>query len=221
MSRKNNKEQNKISQDRYYELLLRNFTEADKQRIEKAYEQAWKAKNFEIENYWKRTIYFWGFQTVIFAGFCTISAQKPIGEDRSLIFCIICVGFITALAWFLTNKGSKTWQENWENHVDMLEDYVTGPLYKIISKQSYSVSKINLEISRFIMFLWAIFMIRYLLQYTTFIPSNSNGIAYLEITCVILTIYITIQFFHKGKSSNNTPKAKEFFWRENIFKEKS
>ncbi|MGH8568044.1 MAG: hypothetical protein ACREXU_08475, partial [Gammaproteobacteria bacterium] len=30
------------------------------------------------------------------------------------------------------NRGSKFWQENWENHVDLLEDQIMGPLYKTV-----------------------------------------------------------------------------------------
>ena len=41
-------------------------------------------------------------------------------------YVLACVGLIFSLAWFLTNRGSKYWQENWENHVDMLEDGTTG-----------------------------------------------------------------------------------------------
>ena len=38
--------------------------------------------------------------------------------------------FFFSLAWTLVNKGSKFWQKNWEAHIDMLEENVTGNLYE-------------------------------------------------------------------------------------------
>jgi hypothetical protein len=75
---------------------------------------------------------------------------------------------VFACAWYLVNCGSKYWQENWENHVDMLEDDVIGPLYKAIlhrpkikhltdfvaGPKAISVSKINLIVSLFTVFVW-------------------------------------------------------------------
>jgi hypothetical protein len=66
-------------------------------------------------------------------------------------------------------KGSKYWQENWEKHVDWLEDDVMGPLYKRVLAYKYgkagrllptkpypfSVSKINQLLSFAICLVWA------------------------------------------------------------------
>ena len=91
-------------------------------------------------------------------------ADKPFNA-----YVIACVGLIFSLAWFLTNRGSKYWQENWENHVDMLEDHITGPLYKTVLHRPkpegfmakaiegpapYSVSQINQWVSFFTIAVW-------------------------------------------------------------------
>ena len=34
------------------------------------------------------------------------------------------------IAWFYIEKGSGTWQKNWELHIDFLEDHITGKLHK-------------------------------------------------------------------------------------------
>lgn len=58
------------------------------------------------------------------------------------------LGFLFSVAWILANKGSRHWQKNWEKHMDLLEDYVTGPLYKTFSSNSsYSLATINLYLS--------------------------------------------------------------------------
>ena len=84
-------------------------------------------------------------------------------------YVIACVGLVFSLAWFLTNRGSKFWQENWEYHVDMLEGQVTGPLYRTVLHRPtqknflsryvegpapYSVSQMNQWVSLFTIAVW-------------------------------------------------------------------
>jgi hypothetical protein len=205
----------KITQEEYYRRLLRNQTADDRNRIEKAYEQAWHARDFEIDNYWKRTLYFWGFQVASFAGYFKLVLKNEAHEP--LLFCVSCIGFITALAWVLANKGSKAWQENWEKHIDMLEDYITGPLYKIVSNQSYSVSRVNLGVSRFFSVFWFVLAIYYGRIYLKLITTQSDGIAWLEILCGCLTAFTALNLIILGKSHNKTINKKIFFIRPNIF----
>src|SRR5260370_35684849 len=75
---------------------------------------------------------------------------------------VCCLGFLLSLGWYLVNRGSKYWQENWERHVDLLETNEIGPLYKTtISPEEfplfrfwggypYYVTKINQLISLFL-----------------------------------------------------------------------
>jgi hypothetical protein len=68
---------------------------------------------------------------------------------------VSCIGLILSTSWYLVNRGSKYWQENWERHVDLLEDEFAGPLYKMtIADEQFhwwkllkgfpvSVSKVN------------------------------------------------------------------------------
>lgn len=77
-----------------------------------------------------------------------------------------------SLSWILVNKGSKKWQENWEAHIDMLEDKITGPIYKIVldkEKYNYSVSKINLNVSRFVLFIWGVLLLNFLYTYRCYL----------------------------------------------------
>ncbi len=85
-------------------------------------------RQFEIELYWKRATYFWGLITATFAGyFAILSSGTAIVERDFLAFILACIGCVLTFAWFMVDKGSKQWQANWEAHVDMLEDKVTGP----------------------------------------------------------------------------------------------
>ena len=72
------------------------------------------------------------------------------------------------MTWYFVNRGSKYWQQNWEHHVDLLEDDVYGPIYKVVVENDdtrfwnlwgafpFSVSKLNQTVS---LYLVAIFIL--------------------------------------------------------------
>ena len=120
-------------------------------KIAKAYEQAAKTREFEIGLYWKRAGYFWAFIASIYTAFFSVQKEfyynKHAGFTHGALPLLVlsALGFFFCLAWLLSSYASKHWQKNWENHIDLLEDFVTGPLYKIYSAgASFSVSKINI-----------------------------------------------------------------------------
>jgi hypothetical protein len=59
---------------------------------------------------------------------------------------------------YLSASGSKFWQENWESHIDMLEDEIEGRLHKTVWLQNgqtrWSVSRINQRLSFFFIAFW-------------------------------------------------------------------
>jgi len=138
-------------------------------KAEKALEHALDIRKFEISLYWQRATYFWALITVAFAGYFAVLGAEHLDKKEYLAYVISCIGFVFTWAWFLVNRGSKYWQENWENHVDMLEDTVVGPLYKTVLYRSsegnfiekfvtgplaISVSKINQWVSFFTLGIW-------------------------------------------------------------------
>ncbi len=174
-----------ISKEEYEKLFVNDKADA---KIKATYDKAWEAKNFEIENYWKRANYFWAFQVASFAGYFAVLSSDAYLKNPQILYSVICIGFISSLAWVFINIGSKTWQRHWENHVDMLEDKVTGPLYKIITeKKTYSVSKINEIISRFFATIWVILGIEYFIEHVSF---KWNGIENIDIVVVLSTIAV-------------------------------
>ena len=138
------------------------------EKAEKALNLALDIRKFEIGLYWQRTAYFWALIAAAFAGYFAILGATHLEDQKYLAFIISCVGLVFSFAWYLVNCGSKFWQENWENHVDILEDDVVGPLYKTILHRPpdrawheyisgplpISVSKINLIVSLFTIFVW-------------------------------------------------------------------
>lgn len=138
-------------------------------KAESALHHALDIRKFEIGLYWQRATYFWALITATFAGYFAVLSAVNMPDKEFNAFILACLGLIFSLAWFLTNRGSKYWQENWENHVDMLEDEVTGPLYKTILHRPknqnlilraiegpapFSVSQINQWVSLFTITIW-------------------------------------------------------------------
>lgn len=166
-----------------------------------ALEKAHEIRKFEIELYWKRTAYFWTIIAAIFAGFFLMASKNNAidSEMNSLYLPLIAfTGFVFSYAWFLVNKGSKFWQENWEYHIDSLENNITGPLYKtvlckrdnvnsekmkwkdyITSSESISVSKVNLFIALFTMSVWAILFLSTITSFFGILSSSVLMLAFI------------------------------------------
>jgi len=135
----------------------------------RALQCALDVRKFEIELYWKRAAYFWTLNAAALAGYALILTKA--GRDpQPLAFTVSCVGVVVSTGWYLVNRGSKYWQENWERHVDCLEDGAMGPLYKTTIAEErfpfwslggypYSVSKVNQLVSMFVSLLWVVLAI--------------------------------------------------------------
>jgi len=147
--------------------------------VEKALENAIKNREFEIQMYWNRAKYFWLFVSALWVAlgkllydwhFLDGSQQNNLYQFVTL-FVLSCVGMGLSFAWYMVNKGSKFWQENWEHQINFLENEIIGPSYKtVLSNETikkravfdqkwlgpfpYSVSKINVFISLSSTLLW-------------------------------------------------------------------
>ncbi len=135
---------------RYFETLaLPNYPPAKPPppSLVNVLDRAHELRKFEIEHYWKRAQYFWGFQVAIFAAFGLLWKETTTSPWQPLAFALTALGLLTAIANTLSAAGSKFWQKNWEYHIDLLEDRVEGRLHKTIwvpeGRVAYSVSGVN------------------------------------------------------------------------------
>jgi hypothetical protein len=67
-------------------------------------------RKLEIELLWKRTVIFWGFISALFLVLYHVSSTYKLG--------ICSIGFLFSVIWTLVNKGSKAWQQSWENKAE-------------------------------------------------------------------------------------------------------
>lgn len=191
---------------------------------QRALEQALETRKFEIELYWKRATYFWGFIAATLAGYFIVLVANFNGMDDEktvVLFFINCLGFVFTLCWFLVNKGSKYWQENWENHVALLENTEIGPLYKILIEKEkkgyiaratrYSVSRINLYLSFFLLVMWFLLGVNTLFNF--FIQNLMGYLIYQVIALVTLLAIVIffsgyLIFYGKSKTGGEDSKTK-------------
>lgn len=117
---------------------LEKYLVCGQEGLESAHAAALDIRKFEIDLYWKRSGYFWAIiaATITAYGLLLSSSMKDSKilsfTTQFILFGLSFLGCIFSRAWLLVNKGSKFWQANWETQVEILEDVVTGPLYKSV-----------------------------------------------------------------------------------------
>src|SRR5260370_8588726 len=163
----------------------------------------------------KRATYFWAFLALTLGGYFTLLAAKdtPCNQKGEALLTISCRGVVFSVAWYFVNRGSKFWQENWENHVDLLEDEVNVPLYKTVLSDAnlsfwkvsdpypFSVSKLNQTLSFFVVLLFVLLMIKTLCDY------RPHGLS--KIMVLILTIASVITLCGMGQTNRSKKRSKK------------
>jgi len=200
----------------------------------KAFKKAWNTRNFEIDKFWQRSMFFWGFIALIFTGYFNVVTGKfyNITKGMYLDFYLILLGLIFSVAWLLIIKGSKRWQENWEEHINYLEDQFTGPLYKTIfykGKYYYSVSGINKILAWVVIVTWCFLLIQYLFcncnVFKYIFDYICNNLKVFILLCIpfIGTVFCIIFMIIKGQSFGGVLNGKikkgesgAFFVKEKI-----
>lgn len=172
-------------------------------------EKALDIRKFEIELYWKRATYFWAFLAVTLGAYFTLFLAKVDSEEKGEALLIVsCLGVVFSVTWYFVNRASKFWQENWEYHVNLLEDTVIGPMYKTVLRDAdlsfrdlwgpypFSVSKLNQTLSLFILVLFLFLLITTLWRYYHIAwPPN-----YLATATVMLTAAVVVALWWKGRT---------------------
>ena len=135
------------------------------------YEQILELRKFEIENFWKRTLFFWGTIALIYAGFF-----KADLKDYQILITLI--GLLFNVIFSLSTRGSKYWQEHWETMAVVYENELDFDLFKhdtqnLVKENStsmftrpyrFSVSKLTMLLSDISVILWGILWIYELIK---------------------------------------------------------
>lgn len=168
----------------YKELLGVKESDTEQKDLSNLLKKAWEIRNFEIELFWKRTAYFSTIVGALFVSYYTAKSE----------LCFIAfLGSISSLVWLLSNLGSKFWQENWEKHIDLLEEETkSGDIYKVVLMDNrymaYSVSKLSIFLSAIIFISW---IYLYLVALSpALILANCNAMLSISILLILIGIIL-------------------------------
>ncbi len=131
------------------------------------YDKVLDLRKFEIENFWKRTLFFWGTIAMIYVGFF----NSKLNEYQIVLPLI---GLLFNLIFSLSTRGSKYWQEHWETIAIVYENELNFSFFNyntqsIINKSSkskltkpyrFSVSKLTMLLSDLSVLLWVFLWIK-------------------------------------------------------------
>lgn len=145
------------------------YHNAQRKRIR--YDACVQALQFELDLFWKRSLFFWGFIGVAFIAFA--AAKDQLGLQAA----IASFGFVCSMVWTLANRGGKFWFENWEQKLVKAESALTGNLYGnpeiqgwkpgdnlrllecvgwwAFKARRYSPSRLAIALSDYVFFLWS------------------------------------------------------------------
>lgn len=150
---------------------------------------------FEVDLYWKRALFFWGFIASAFVAFATLHST---GSGYSIV--IACFGVICSLIWSLGNRGGKYWQEYWEEKVEEVEDEITGPIFidnepgnrktkfSWLASQKFSVSKLAIALSDYVCILWLLIVLQQVI-YILWIFDNRTKNIFIGAFVIFTAIY--------------------------------
>lgn len=184
--------------------------------IDEAIRIALDTRKFEIDLYWKRTTYFWAFLVSAFGAYSFVcSIDQPIVEpafDKNLLLVFVSsIGLLLSFCFYLVNRGSKYWQENWEDQIDILLKNRVGPIFQrvknpnhkfingktkecfgLIESYPFSVSKVNTLLSLLMIFVWGTMFISsiFLFFKITVDYDINKGYCLCIIVLTLLFIYV-------------------------------
>ena len=152
----------------YLEMVELNFAgpiqSTGNDKLKAALKFADRCRDKEIDRFWQRGLYFWGFIVSSFGAYMAVfnaalDSELNKGKVRLSLAAILDMSFtakiilvvlaficfIFCFSWFLVHKGSKFWQENWEAHVYLLEGFIMGKIYSshLDTKKPYKLGKWN------------------------------------------------------------------------------
>jgi hypothetical protein len=167
----------------------------------KIFDIAVDTRKFEIEHFWKRSVFFWGFIASAFVAYGSLYKG-----DKMLALTVACFGFVCSVAWTLVNRGSKYWQENWEQKVGQQEHAVLGTYFFLkrekrlkkglwLGARRFSVSKITIALSDFTTAIWLLLMV-----WTVFGSTADFG-QYAKVVLFSLSLLFAVLMGYYGRIS--------------------
>jgi drug/metabolite transporter (DMT)-like permease len=185
-----------------------------KQRVE-ILKYASEIRKFEIERFWQRSLFFWGFIGASFVAYGTLYSQK----QELLPLLIACFGLLCSVAWTLQNRGSKYWQEAWEQKVQTVECDVLGarlfsnwePVQKkgIWGAARFSVSKLAIGLSDFAVLVWITLLVKSFPDHSWGRPPSNWAILFIVVTAGFIVAFLLCGRSSPKRSHSNVDSSSQ------------
>jgi len=188
-------------------------------------ESFYRLRDFEISNLWQRSIFLSALLVLFFSAYGFLvsklleegSTNTILYNEISAVLALFATSF--SIIWIMMAKGSKVWYEVYERKICKIEqesdlqiakEYQMGTDIKpwdldasiwTNKAGSYSVSKLNIVIGRFLLYIWlSIFVFHWL--FILYILLN-QGINEGGVHWVVLTALFFIILFILNSAMNN------------------
>lgn len=176
-----------------YELHRSFFLKDEKEILKEAYDKAHQIRQYEVGLYWQRNTYYWTMLSVLLVtfGFCFshyIDEKKNIWLYSS--FALSTLGFMLSFLFLALCRTGSFWQKNWENHIEILEPFFSGNLYKTVFTQSgarFSIGLLNELTICIIIICWLFFCVFVFDKIWT--EDLYHGSLYLGLMCIFFILY--------------------------------
>ncbi len=175
------------------------------QKLEDKFKTSLEIRNFEIDLFWKRSLFFWGFIASAFVAFAKLH------QDHSEYTILLAnFGMVCSFAWTLANRGSKYWQENWEKKLfnsekHIMEGFFSKPdnredkSFPYYNKR-FSVSKLAIVLSDFTFGIWLVIVVAETLSSWMCLKTLDTLLSICSIVSFIYIVYIACNCRGKDKS---------------------
>jgi len=163
-------------------------------------------RKFEIDLFWRRSLFFWGFISAAFVAYGVLIRNS----DKEFALAVSCFGLICSFAWTLQNRGSKYWQEAWEQKVETVEKDVLGaPLFSnwepvkkkgLWGAAKFSVSKLAIALSDFTVLIWLVLIWKTNLLQVQIVAASSSSLG--NVLAIATVIYMAALFI-RGRTTDS------------------
>lgn len=141
---------------------------------------------------------------------CKTILCAPLEKRTESLFSNISYFFIRILISMISSgisQSGKYWQENWEYHLDMLEPFFCGHLFKThISRrpQPYSISELQDTVNLILILLWVLILTSSATQ-TPF--STWQQLTVLVFSFILITYKLKYQPFQQEKMEHKAERG--------------
>ena len=160
---------------------------------------------FELDLYWKRATYFWGFLAICFTAYFLVSDDARFKNKPELLLLVASVGLVCSFGWYLVGRGSRYWQNNWLFHIEALEMLLSTPVYQLkrkaqhspynmIGAYPFSVSKVHQTVCLFITLVWLLLFFSsvfrsFSIRISTHLPVEGWAVILLTFFAILYMLY--------------------------------